>query len=183
MLQDKQNGLADFFNNLRTGAPSKFFGRFFAEVWENGKQINEDILEFPNAATLAGLNDILGVYLANSTQRPNWYFMLVDNAGFTAFSTADTMASHTGWTESVAYSEATRQAWTPGTVAGQSVTNPVQATFTMNASVSIKGAGITSVNTKSATTGMLWATGGFAAVQSLVSTQELKITYSAAASG
>jgi hypothetical protein len=74
----------------------------------------------------------------------------------------DTMGSHAGWTEADEYSEANRQAFTPGSVASQSVDNSAsKATFSINATVTVGGAFLTSSNTKNGTTGTLFAGGAF----------------------
>lgn len=73
---------------------------------------------------------------------------------------ADTMASHTSFTESAAYSNVTRPAWTPGAVSAGSVSNAAsQAAFNMNATDFIFGAFLTSNNTISGTTGTLYGMG------------------------
>ena len=95
----------------------------------------------------------------------------------------DTAASHSGWIENTAYTQASRQAWTPGAPAGQSITNPVQASVTMNAGATIKGAFIINNNTKGGTSGILWSTGLFGTPQVLVSTQILQLTYTCGAAG
>ncbi len=137
-----------------------------------------------NGVTNAGLNDIIGVYLASVTQKTAWFIGLIDNAAFSSLNVADTMATHTGWAESSAYSESVRQTWTPGSVAGQSVTNPTPATFTANASVTLYGLFLVSNSTKGNTAGVLWATGGFqSGTQSLTTGQTLKVTYSLSAAG
>lgn len=73
---------------------------------------------------------------------------------------ADTMASHTSFVESAAYSNATRPAWTPGAVSGGSVSNSGSvAAFTINATDFIFGAFLTSNSTISGTTGTLYGAG------------------------
>ena len=76
---------------------------------------------------------------------------------------ADTMASHAGWTEVTAYSEAVRQTLTLGAVASQSVDNSAsKAAFSINAdATTIGGAFITTDNTKGGTTGTLAGAAAF----------------------
>lgn len=76
---------------------------------------------------------------------------------------ADTAASHTSWPESAAYSEANRQAFTPGTVASGSVDNSAsKAVFTINAdNTLIGGLFLIDNNTKSGTTGTLYGMAPF----------------------
>lgn len=73
---------------------------------------------------------------------------------------ADTMASHTSFVESTSYSNATRVAWTPGTIANGSVDNSASvAAFTINATDWIFGAGLVDNSTKGGTTGNLYGAG------------------------
>ncbi len=110
-----------------------------------------------NGVTNAGLTNLLDVYLrqqSNST----WYISLIDLASYSALAAADTMASHAGWIENVNYTAATRPAWGPAAAASQSIANSSVVNLTMNASVTIKGAFLTSVSTKSGATGTLFCT-------------------------
>lgn len=137
----------------------------------------------PNGIVNGALNDIESVYLGAGTQKTTWYLGLVDNAAFSAFAAADTIASHSGWAESSAYSESVRQTWTPGAAASGIITNPTAANFTANATVTIKGGFLVSNSTKGGTTGQLWATGAFASNQALVNAQVLSVKYTLTATG
>lgn len=145
----------------------------------NGKVIGEyDIF---NGVTTEGVNHLLDVTFDGATANANWYIGLVDNAGFSAFADADTMASHGGWSESTAYGEATRVEWAPAAAASRSISNTVTVDFTINTTVTIKGVFITSVSTKSGTTGVLWATAAFSTAVPLVNADILKVTYAVSA--
>jgi hypothetical protein len=75
---------------------------------------------------------------------------------------ADTMASHAPWVEVTPYSNATRPAFTPGTIASGSVDNSAsKAVFTINATSQIYGLFLADVNTKGGTTGTLQGMGVF----------------------
>lgn len=76
---------------------------------------------------------------------------------------ANTAASHAGWTELTAYSEANRQALTLGTAAAGQIDNTAaKATFTCNANGTVAGAlFIISNNTKGGTTGTLFSVAPF----------------------
>ena len=142
------------------------------------------VVEIPdNMTTNDGLNHQIGVELAGTAQITTWYGALIANSGYSALAAGDTMASHAGWTEDQNYSESVRQTWTPGAVSGQQVTNPTAMTFTMNATTTIRGAFLTSSNTKGGTTGTLFATGLFDATQALVSGNTLKVTYTYSMTG
>jgi hypothetical protein len=163
--------------------PDLLIGGYFTAWWldEEGYLHSERL---KNGINNGALNDILAVYLGAGTQKPTWYFGLIDNAGFSALSVNDTIASHAGWTENQAYAEAVRQTWTPGAVAGQAIANPTPATFTINAPAVIQGLFLASNNVKGGTTGQLWATGLFGSgPQTLISGQPLKVTYSLSAAG
>lgn len=150
-------------------------GRFLIDHIRDGKVIGQ--YSIPNGIVDVGLNNILEVYFHSGTQITTWYIGLIDNAGFTALSNSDTMASHTGWSESTAYSNANRPQWTAGTAASRQITNAATVDFNINATATIKGIFITSNNTKGGTTGTLWATATFASNVSVVNGDTLKITY------
>lgn len=131
----------------------------------------------PNGAATVGLNSLLDVGFGAAAQIAAWYMGVIDNSGYTALAAADTMSSHAGWSESTAYTESTRQQWSPGSASGGIITNSSAAVFTVNAAVTVRGAFITSSSTKGGTTGTLWATGLLESTESLVSGQQLRITY------
>lgn len=108
------------------------------------------------------LNNILDVYIRDQSQTVNWYCGLVDNAGFSAFAAADTMASHAGWSESTAYTQANRVTWSPGAASAGSVSNSSVMTFSINATVTVHGIFIASSSTKGETASTLFGTAAFA---------------------
>jgi hypothetical protein len=138
--------------------------------------------EFPNSVTLACLDDVLNVYLGNTTQTATWYLGLVDNAGFTAFSSADTLASHAGWSESTVYSGSNRLAWTLGASSGQSVTNASTVNFSITTAATIRGLFLASTNDKGGTDGKLFSTASFTGGNQAVNPGDtLKATYTVSA--
>lgn len=157
-------------------------GHKFEGIWKvecfnpDGSLAWED--EIHNGVTNAGINDNLAVYFNSGTQKPTWYGGLIDNASFSALSAGDTISSHSGWIENNNYSESVRQTWTSGAPSGQSITNSASMVFSINATVTIKGAFLVSNSTKGGASGILWSTGTFASGnQSLVNGQQLKLTY------
>ena len=131
-----------------------------------------------NGTTTGGLNHMLGVEFNSVAQITTWYLGLVDNASFSAFALADTMASHAGWLENATYSNGTRPQWTPLSVAAGVITNSSLVAFSINGSCTIKGLFLCSNNTISGTSGTLWATGAFAGGnQVLTNGQTLNVTY------
>lgn len=111
----------------------------------------------------AGLNDLLDKYLKGSAYTAAFYVGLTDGTPTTA--AGDTMASHAGWSEVTAYSEAVRQTLTLGSVAAKSVDNSAsKAVFSINAdTTTIGGAFIATNNTKGGSTGVLYSVAAFSA--------------------
>ena len=106
-----------------------------------------------------------------------WYVGLVDNAGWTGYFVGDTMASHTGWTESVVYSEAVRQTYSPGTAAAGSMDNSAsKAVFTINASGAVRGVFLSNSATKSSAGGILYGVGDYAVVRNVLNGHILHVT-------
>lgn len=91
---------------------------------------------------------------------------------------ADTMASHAPWTDVVPYSNGTRPAWTPGTIANGSVSNTASpAAFTINATDNIFGCFMCNSATKSETASLLLGQGTFTgASRSVLSGDTLNVT-------
>jgi hypothetical protein len=137
------------------------------------------IYEIPNGITDVGMNYLLNTGFDGGTAVTTWYIGLIDNSGFSALANADTMASHAGWTENVAYSESTRPQWTCGSASSRAITNGSTVDFSINAdSQSLNGLFITSNNTKVGTTGTLWSTASFGSAVPLNNGDVLKTTYS-----
>jgi hypothetical protein len=156
-------------------------GYFLVECFDaDGNLKWEDTAE--NGVTNAALNDILNVYLRGTTQTANFYIGLVDNASFTGFAAGDTMSSHSGWIESTAYSNTNRVQWSPSAASSQAVVNGTTCDFNMNATATIRGIFLSSDNTKSGTTGNLFATAAFSGGNQTVNSGDtLKVTYTVSA--
>ena len=134
--------------------------------------------EVPNGIVDVGLNHILETEFNGGTPITSWYIGLVDNASFSAFANADTMASHAGWIEThTTYSEGTRPEWTAGTAASRAITNAVTVDFSMTGTITVKGIFITSNATKGSATGTLWSTAAFASNVTANNGDTLKVTY------
>lgn len=106
-------------------------------------------------ASTAGINDILNAAFHAGTQRTTWYVLLIDNASYTGLAAADTISSHSGWTESTAYTQSTRPEWTEGAASGGQITNSSTVNFTTNAEVTVRGVALCSDNTKGGSSGIL----------------------------
>jgi hypothetical protein len=137
----------------------------------------------PNLVVNVGLQDMNTKYFSGSSYTATWYLGLYGAGASNTPAAGDTMASHAGWTEQVGYSQATRPACTFGTAttADPSVisNSASPATFSINATATIGGAFLTSNNTKSGTTGILFSAADFAAPgdRSVVSGDTLSVTY------
>jgi len=176
------NSLLEASRNLPEGCRIK--GQWTVEAYDKDGNLKW-IDQFHNIVVNAGLNHILSIVLAAGTQVPSWFLGLMDSSPTVA--AADTMSSHAGWTENQNYSESTRQAFTPGSVASQSVDNSAsKATYSINATTTVGGAFLVSNSTKGGTTGTLFAGGAFSGGnRSLISGDTLKVqaTYTQADDG
>ena len=141
------------------------------EAKEHNLVVNEG-LQYMNAKTFTG-----------SSYTAAWYLGLYGAGASNTPAAADTMASHAGWTEVTAYSQATRPACTFGipTTADPSVaTNSASAaTFSINATTTVGGAFLTTDNTKGGTSGTLFSAADFQSPgdRSVVSGDTLSVTY------
>lgn len=134
---------------------------------------------FKNLVTTVGKNDILTQYFKGATYTAAWYVGLVDGASAPTYNVADTMASHAGWTESTAYSNATRPAPSFGTASSGSLATTATA-FNINATATIAGCFLNTVSTKGGTTGTLYSAGSFTGGnKSVASGDTLNVTYTA----
>ena len=157
----------------------KATGMLIVEHRRKGELIGK--YKFSNGITDAGLNKILDVMFHDATKITPWYIGLIDNAGFTALAVADTMGSHAGWVECVAYDEATRIEWTEGAAAGKVITNASPVDFTISDTKTIYGLFITSDSDKSGTTGTLWSTAALTVPVAVADDDVLSVTYSVTA--
>jgi hypothetical protein len=136
-----------------------------------------------NLVVNVGLQDMNAKYFSGSSYTAAWYIGLYGAGASNTPAAGDTMASHAGWVEVTAYSEATRQACTFGTAttADPSVnTNSASpAAFTINGTTTIGGAFLTSNNTKSGTSGTLFSASDFSSPgdRSVVSGDSINVTY------
>lgn len=140
-------------------------------------------VEKHNLVVNVGLQDMNTQYFTGVGYTAAWYIGLYGPATSNNPAATDTMASHAGWTEITAYSQATRPACTFGvpTTADPSVaTNTAApATYNINGSVTIGGAFLTSSNTKGGATGVLFSASDFQAPgdRIVVSGDTLTVTY------
>jgi hypothetical protein len=136
-----------------------------------------------NLVVNVGLQDMLTQYFKGASYNAAWYVGIYGAAASNDPAAGDTMASHAGWTEVTAYSQATRPAAVFGTAttANPSVISntAAPATFSINGTTVVGGAFLTSDNTKSGTDGVLFSAADFASPgdRSVVSGDTLTVTY------
>jgi len=136
-----------------------------------------------NLVVNEGLQDMNTKYFSGSGYTAVWYIGLYGSGATNSPAAGDTMASHIGWTEVTAYSQATRPAVTFGTAttADPSVitSSASPATFSINGTTTVGGAFLTSNNTKGGTTGILFSASDFQSPgdRSVVNGDTLTVTY------
>ena len=139
--------------------------------------------ESKNLVVNAGLAYMAGSALTSVTQITTWYLGLYGAGASNTPAAGDTMSSHAGWTEVVAYSNSTRVAATfvTATTANPSVvTNTASpAVFNINGTTTVGGAFLTSGSAKSGTTGTLFSAADFGSPgdRNVVSGDTLSVTY------
>ena len=130
-----------------------------------------------NGVTIVGKNHMLDVTFGNATpvtQVDPWYIGLVNNSPAPTFAEADTLASHSGWSEFTDYS-GNRQAWDDADAASKVKGASAVSSFTMTGAGVINGIFVAAAAT--GTSGVLWATGSFDSTVTVVSTDILKVSY------
>ncbi len=156
-------------------------GEFIIECYRKGKLIWTDVTH--NLVTTEGLNRILNVFFAGTTQTATWYCCLVET------DTAPAAAMNYDvpvYTESTAYTEATRPAYTEAASTAGSTTNSAnKAAFTINATKTMYGASLVSINTKGDHTGgadnVLYCYAKFSASRAVISGDIINLTYTVTA--
>jgi len=158
-------------------------GVFFVECYDKDGNLKWKE-ESKNLVVNVGLKDMNDKYFSGVTYSAAWYLGLITGPGSgTTIDAGDTMATHAGWTEDTAYSQATRPACTFGaaTTADPSVisNSASVAVFSINGTTTIAGAFLTSNNTKGGTTGILFSASDFQSPgdRSVVSGDTLNVTY------
>jgi nucleoid-associated protein YgaU len=137
----------------------------------------------PNLVVNVGLKDMNDKYFTGATYTATWFIGLYGAGSSNNPAAGDTAASHAGWTEVTAYSQATRPAATfaAATTADPSViTNSASpAAFSINGTTTVGGAFLISNNTKGGTTGTLFSASDFTSPgdRSVVSGDTLNVTY------
>jgi hypothetical protein len=142
--------------------------------WESAKH---------NLVVNVGLQDMNAKYFTGSAYTAGWFIGLYGAAASNNPAASDTAASHAGWVEVTAYSQATRPAATFGTptAANPSVisNSGSPAQFSINGTTTVGGAFLISNNTKGGTTGILFSAADFQAPgdRAVVSGDIINVTY------
>src|SRR5438270_1917354 len=181
--KQKTVATADLVMNAMLNPAIKFRNIYRFECFGPDGQLKW-VEEVPNTVMTAGINDLLTNYFKGSAYTAAFFVGLVDNASFSAYATADTMASHAGWLESAAYSNANRPTLTLGTAAAGSIDNSAaKAVFNINATATVLGAFVVTNSTKSGTTGTLYGAASFTGgSRSVLSGDTLNVTVTLSAS-
>lgn len=120
-----------------------------------------------NLVVNVGLAFVNTTFFKGSGYTAAWYIGIYGPAASNNPSSTDTMASHAGWTEVTAYSNATRPAATFGaaTTADPSViaNSAAPAQFLVNASANVGGAFLVNDDTPGGSSGTLFSASDFAA--------------------
>jgi hypothetical protein len=168
--------------NTKAGEAAQATGVYHVECRDKDGNLKWTA-ESKNLVVNEGLQYMAGTALTSVAQITSWYLGVYGAAASNTPAAGDTMASHAGWTEVVAYSNATRVAATlaTATTANPSVvTNSASpAVFNINGTATIGGAFLTSGSAKSGTTGTLFSAADFGAPgdRSVVSGDTLSVTY------
>lgn len=171
-----------------SGEQTKATGRFDIQCFDKDGNLKWEDSNH-NLVVNGGLQYMAGSALTATTAITSWFIGLYGAAASNNPAAADTAASHAGWTEVVAYSNATRVAATfaAATNANPSVvTNSASpATFNMNATTTVGGAFLISNSTKSGTTGTLFSAADFQSPgdRSVVSGDSIVVTYTMSLAG
>ena len=174
--------------NTKAGEDAKATGLFEIKCHDKDGNLKWEA-QSKNLVVNAGLAYMAGSALTSVTQITTWYIGLYGAGASNTPAAGDTMSSHAGWTEVVAYSNATRVAATfvTATTANPSVvTNTASpATFNINGTTTVGGAFLTSGSAKSGTTGTLFSAADFGAPgdRSVVNSDTLSVTYTFSLAG
>jgi hypothetical protein len=174
--------------NLKAGEEAKATGLFEIKCHDKDGNLKWEA-QSKNLVVNVGLQYMAGSALTSVTQITTWYLGLYGAGASNTPAAGDTMSSHAGWTEVVAYSNATRVAATfvTATAANPSVvTNSASpATFNINGTTTVGGAFLTSGSAKSGTTGTLFSAADFGSPgdRSVVNSDTLSVTYTFSLAG
>lgn len=162
--------------------PGNLTGRFEYQLFDaQGKPLTKNISK-KNSITYAGKDAILNSFFNGVTAPPLWYIGLIDYSNFTTTALTDTMPSHVGWQPYLSYRDSNnvyqKIPWFPTLGSGASMSDITLAQFNLVVNAGrVNGIFICTTGATNSNTGLLWATGEFAAPLSVVAGDTLKIKY------
>jgi hypothetical protein len=168
--------------NTKAGEAAQATGVYRVECHDKDGNLKWEA-QSKNLVVNVGLQYMAGSALTSVSQITTWYLGLYGAGASNTPAAGDTMASHAGWTEVTAYSNANRVTATfvTATTANPSVvTNSASpAVFNINGTATVGGAFLTSENTKGGTTGTLFSAADFGSPgdRSVVNSDTLSVTY------
>jgi hypothetical protein len=168
--------------NTKAGEAAQATGVYRVECHDKDGNLKWEA-QSKNLVVNVGLQYMAGSALTSVSQITTWYLGLYGAGASNTPAAGDTMASHAGWTEVTAYSNANRVTATfvTATTADPSVvTNTASpAVFNINGTATVGGAFLTSENTKGGTTGTLFSAADFGSPgdRSVVNSDTLSVTY------
>ena len=135
---------------------------------EKWRELNDNLI------VTVGLNSLLTEYFKGSSYTATWCVGLKSTGTALA---ADTMSSHSSWTEITDYSESVRQTIVLGTPSAGSVDNSAsKSTFSINGTTTIYGAFLANASAKGGTGGILYGVVDFGSSRAVISGDTLEIT-------
>ena len=174
--------------NTKAGEAAQATGKYHVECHDKDGNLKW-AAESKNLVVNVGLQYMAGSALTSTSQITTWYLGLYGAGASNTPAAGDTMASHAGWTEVTAYSNANRVTATfvTATTANPSVvTNTASpAVFNINGTATVGGAFLTSNDTKGGTTGTLFSAADFGSPgdRSVVASDTLSVTYTFSLAG
>jgi hypothetical protein len=168
--------------NTKAGEAAQATGVYHVQCHDKDGNLKWEA-QSKNLVVNVGLQYMAGSALTSVSQITTWYLGLYGAGASNTPAAGDTMASHAGWTEVTAYSNANRVTATfvTATTANPSVvTNSASpAVFNINGTATVGGAFLTSENTKGGTTGTLFSAADFGSPgdRSVVNSDTLSVTY------
>ena len=127
-----------------------------------------------NLVVTVGLNALLTEFFKGSSYTATWCIGLKGTGTALA---ADTMSSHSSWTEITDYTQSARPTIALGTPSAGSVDNTAsKADFSINGTTTIYGAFLANASAKSGTSGILYGVVDFGSSRAVISGDTLEIT-------
>ena len=174
--------------NLKAGEVAQATGVYHVECHDKDGNLKWSA-DSKNLVVNVGLQYMAGSALTSTAQITTWYLGLYGAGASNTPAAGDTMSSHAGWTEVVAYSNSTRVA---ATLAASTNANPSVVTnsaspavFNINGTTTVGGAFLTSGSAKSGTAGSLFSAADFGSPgdRSVVTSDTLSVTYTFSLAG